>query len=97
MAEKKRIYIVCATGVATSSMLKVKINEFFEDKPVDIKVNQYRVTELSPSRIDADVIVATTGVPDDIKEVVPVIDGTPLVTGRGERETLERLLELLTE
>ncbi len=93
--ERKKVYIVCATGIATSTMLRVKIEEFLKDRGIDVVVNQYRVTELAPSRVDADVIVATTGMPDEFAGVVPVINGVPLITGVGEDQTLQEILETL--
>lgn len=95
MARKKKVYIVCATGIATSSMLRVKIEDFLRRKGIDATVNQYRVTELTPSRVDADVIVATTGMPAEFTRVVPVINGVPLITGKGEKEVLQELLDVL--
>lgn len=95
MAEQKRIYIVCATGIATSTMLRVKIEDFLRRKGINATVNQYRVTELTPSRVDADVIVATTGMPAELARVVPVINGVPLITGQGEDKVLQELLDIL--
>lgn len=96
MAEEKKVYIVCATGIASSTMVRVKLEEFFQQKGINAAIHQYRITELAPSRIDADVIVATTGgVPDDIAAVVPVVDGVPLITGIGEDKILQELLDIL--
>lgn len=95
MTKEKRIYIVCATGIATSTMLRVKIEEFLKRKGINVTVNQYRVTELTPSRVDADVIVATTGMPAEFSKVVPVINGIPLITGQGEDKVLQELLDVL--
>lgn len=91
----KKVYVVCATGIATSTMLRVKIEAFLQDHGVDVQLSQHRVTELSPSRLDADVIVATTGMPDEFADVVPVVNGLPLITGQGEGDTLQKLLEIL--
>jgi PTS system galactitol-specific IIB component len=91
----KRVYVVCATGVATSTILRMKIDEFLRVRGIDAQVTQFRVTELSPSRLDADVIVATTSVPEELAEVVPVINGIPLITGQGEDQALQRLLHIL--
>jgi PTS system galactitol-specific IIB component len=91
----KKVYVVCATGIATSTMLRLKIEEFLTANGIEVEINQYRVTELSPSRVDADAIVATTGMPAEFTEVVPVINGLPLITGVGENEALQELLQVL--
>lgn len=91
----KRIYLVCGTGIATSSMLRAKIEDYLEDHGIRAKITQYRVAELNASRIDADLIVATTIIPADIKEVVTVLDGIPLITGIGQDKFYQELLKLL--
>lgn len=91
----KKVYVVCATGIATSTMLRVKIEKFLLQHGIEASIQQYRVTELTPSRVDADVIVATTGMPDEFAEVVPVVNGLPLITGVGEKEALEEILRIL--
>jgi PTS system galactitol-specific IIB component len=93
----KTVYLVCATGIATSSMLRVKVIDFLESKGIDVEVVQYRVAELSPDRIKADVIVATLAIPPEIEEVVPVINGLSLLTGIGEEETLEAIAKVLSD
>ena len=93
----KTVYLVCATGIATSSMLRVKVQDFLESRGIDIEVFQYRVAEMFPERISADVIVATTSMPPEITEKFTVISGLPLLTGIGEEETLEAIADALTD
>lgn len=93
----KSVYVVCATGVATSTMLRLKIENYLRDRGIDAEVKQFRVTELSPSRTQADAIVSTAQMPDEYQEIAPVIDGVPLITGVGEKETLEALYNVLKE
>lgn len=91
----KKIYLVCATGIATSTMLRVKIENYLREKGIKASINQYRVTELFPDRIDADVIVSTTEIPAEIEAKAPVISGLPLVTGVGEEEVMEKVVAIL--
>ncbi len=93
----KTVYLVCATGIATSSMLRVKVQDYLESKGIDIEVFQYRVAEMFPERITADVIVATTSMPPEVTEKFTVISGLPLLTGIGEEETLEAIANALTD
>jgi len=95
MTSPKKIYLVCATGIATSTMLRLRVEAFLEQHHVEATVRQYRVAELSPSRVDADVIIATTSIPDDIRAKAPVVDGLPLVTGIGQAEALQKMLDIL--
>jgi len=93
----KKIYVVCASSIATSTILRVKIERYFEEKNIPIKVLQYRVTELSADRLDADVIVATTEIPEDIRAKVPVFNGVPLITGIGQQAVLEEVEKIILE
>jgi len=93
--QPKKIYLVCATGIATSTMLRLRVEAFLQERGVEATVRQYRVAELNPKLIDADVIIATTSIPDDIRAKAPVVDGIPLVTGVGQAEALQRMLDIL--
>lgn len=91
----KTVYVVCATGIATSTMLRLKIAEFLEERGIEANVLQFRVAELSPDRVDADAIVATTEIPREFKKVTKVINGLSLITGIGQDKTLEELARAL--
>jgi len=93
----KTVYLVCATGIATSSMLKVKVLDYLESKGIDVELFQYRVAEMFPDRIKADVIVSTTSMPPEVEEQFTVISGLPLLTGIGEEETLEAIAKALSD
>jgi len=91
----KKIYLVCATGIATSTMVRLRVEGFLREQGVEAAVQQMRVTELHPDRIDADLIIATTSIPADVRGRAQVVDGIPLITGQGANETLRRVLEIL--
>ncbi len=91
----KKIFLVCASGIATSSMLRVKVQDYLEENGIDAVVTQFRIAELTPDRIDADVIVATTSIPPEIEEAFCCINGIPLLTGIGEEEVLEEIAKAL--
>ncbi|MCA0250798.1 MAG: PTS sugar transporter subunit IIB [Actinobacteria bacterium] len=91
----KKVYVVCAAGVATSTMVRMKVEDFLRERGIDAHVTQYRVSELSVDRVDADAIVSTTGMPDEFAEVVPVLNGVALLTGIGQQAVLEELAEVL--
>jgi PTS system galactitol-specific IIB component len=93
----KTVYLVCATGIATSSMLKVKVLDYLESKGIEVELFQYRVAEMFPDRIKADVIVSTTSMPPEVEEQFTVISGLPLLTGIGEEETLEAIAKALSD
>lgn len=91
----KKIFVVCASSVATSTILRVKLEKYFEERSIPVKVTQHRVTELSVDRLDADLIVATTEIPDEIKQKVPVVNGISMITGIGQKEVMAKIEEIL--
>lgn len=93
----KKIYIVCATGIATSTMVRMRVEDFLSSQGIPATFTQARVGELSADRIEADLIVATTGMPPEFAEVVPVVSGVPFLTGIGEDAALEQIKKALTE
>ncbi len=93
----KTVYVVCATGVATSTMLRLKVERFLEEQGIQANVRQFRVTEISPERTYADVILATTEIPPEFEKVATVINGISLITGIGQTETLQNLARALQE
>lgn len=93
----KTVYVVCATGIATSTMLRLKVERFLEEQGIQANVRQYRVTEISPERTNADVILATTEIPPEFEKVATIINGISLITGIGQTETLQNLARALQE
>ena len=93
----KKVYIVCATGIATSTMVRMRVEEYLGQQGIKATFTQARVGELSADRIDADLIVATTGMPPEFSKVVPVVSGVPFLTGFGEEAALEQIKKALTE
>lgn len=91
----KTVYVVCATGIATSTMLRLKVVNFLEEQGIEARVLQYRVTELSPDRMEADIILATTEIPPEFDKMARVINGISLITGIGQEETLQELAHAL--
>lgn len=90
----KKILVICGTGVATSTMVASAIKEHCAAAGIDVTVSQGKVMDLLSGDPDADVIVATTPVPDTI--TIPVVPGLPLLTGIGADATLAQVLSHLS-
>lgn len=93
----KKVLIVCATGIATSTMVRMRVEEYLGERGIAARFAQARVGELSADRIDADLVVATTGMPPEFSAVVPVINGVPFLTGVGEDAALTEIAAALTD
>ena len=93
----KTVYVVCATGIATSTMMRLKVEKFLEEQGIEARVLQYRVTELSPDRTLADDSLATTEIPAEFEKLATVINGISLITGVGQSKTLQELADALKD
>lgn len=89
----KRILVACGNGVATSTMVASKIRDFAAKNGVQITTEQTKLLEV-PSKGDNYDLVVATGVFDG-KINTPVISGFPLLTGIGEDEVLNEILEAI--
>ncbi|MGJ3508679.1 PTS sugar transporter subunit IIB [Enemella sp. A6] len=85
----KRILVVCGTGVATSTVVVSKVREHLAAKGIDADVSQGKVMDLIGGNVDADLIVATTEVPESV--TVPSVAALPLLTGVGEEAVFEEI------
>ena len=91
---QKHILVICATGVATSTVVVHKIKEFCKSKGVEVTISQAKVADILRGQVKADFIVATTEIPASV--TIPVVKGLPFLTGVGLDGTyaeIEALLE----
>lgn len=88
----KKLLIICGTGIATSTVVRVKIEKWLCEMHMENKIKLYQ-SKLSNEidRLDEyDLILSTIIVPGSIKE--NVIDGIPLLTGMNEDDVYQKIL-----
>lgn len=90
---RKRVLVICGTGVATSTVVATSIRDHCEALGIDVDVQQGKVMDLMGDAPDVDVIVATTSVPDSVS--VPVVAGLPFLTGIGRDQALDDVVSHL--
>lgn len=93
----KKVLIMCGTGVATSTIVKVKFTKWLREKNLvnKVKLYQSKMSDEIGRLNEYDIILSAIIVPDQIKEAV--IDGIPLLTGIGEEEVYQKILEKMNE
>lgn len=89
----KKVLIICGTGVATSTVVAMKVREHLDAEGVHAEVVQGKVMDLVAGGTVADLIVSTTEVPAEV--AVPVIRALPLLTGVGQEEVLDQIADAL--
>lgn len=89
----KKILIMCGTGVATSTIVKVKITKWLCEKNLENKVKLYqsKMSHEIDRLNEYDIIISAIIVPNRIKE--KVIDGIPLLTGIDDEAVYQKVLE----
>jgi galactitol PTS system EIIB component len=95
MAEQKRILIVCGTGIATATVAAEKVMSALKARGLNVVTSQCHSME-SPGKVDTfkpHAIVATTPVRKDLG--VRVFKGIPFLTGIGEQEVINQLVDHL--
>lgn len=89
MGERKRILIVCGTGIATSTVVAQKVKEYCEAQGFEVAIDQAKVMETLRGADDYDLVVSTTQLPSSVS--TPSVNGLPFLTGVGVDQTLEEI------
>jgi PTS system galactitol-specific IIB component len=95
----KTIIVCCGSSMITSTVARKKIEEYMKTQGIEVKVIQCKFAEVA-GNIDMyhpDLIVPTGSLKPELAKGVPVIKGTPFITGIGEQETLAQIKETLTK
>ena len=91
----KSIVLACGSGVATSTAVANKISKLLDDNGYS---GQYKITlcsiqEAKSKCANADMLIATTVIPDDIP--CPAINGVPFLLGVGTEAAEKQILDLM--
>ena len=90
----KKVLVICGTGVATSTMVATTVKDRCAAAGIEVSVSQGKVMDLLSGDPDADVIVATTSVPESV--TVPVVAGLPFLTGMGVDAAMDEVIAHLS-
>ncbi len=90
---RKRVLILCGTGIATSTVMATKVREYCAQQGIDVDIDQTKVMETLRGIEGYDLVVSTTQVPSSV--TAPVVNGLPFITGVGLDATLQEIGERL--
>lgn len=93
---RKKIYVCCGTGIATSTVIAKKLEDFLKAEGIDFEISQYIVSDI-PSRVRTskpDLVVSSTYINSDLGDV-PVVIGQSFLTGINQEETKQEILDSL--
>lgn len=93
ITQKKKVIVACIGAVATSTLVAGKIQRLADENQINIEICQCRIVEIPSNLDEACLIIPTARVSRDYG--VPVVTGTPFITGIGLEEAEEKVLEYL--
>lgn len=90
----KKVLVACGNGIATSTVVAQKIREACKENGIDVSVTQCKLLEVESKAAQYDLMV-TTGMFTGGNVTIPVIGAISLLTGFGEEETMQEILDKL--
>lgn len=93
---KKEVVVACGKGLATSSMVILKVNDILMENNIKANVTKCSLKELSKYDGKADLIITTMKVDKD-KYVSPVVIGNALLVGFNEEPIVKEIVEVLSK
>ena len=90
----KKVIVACAGAIATSTVVATRIKELAKRNNINVYICQVRMSEIA-SYVDSNtvLIIPTARVKREFG--VPVIVGTPFISGIRLPETEEKILQIL--
>lgn len=92
---KVRILVVCGSGVATSMHVAYKLREYFRKAKVPTIIDGAGNNELAGRIANYDIVLSNAEV--TVKTDKPVFNAVPMLTGIGEKELVEKVIEKARE
>lgn len=89
----KKIVIACGAGLATSSMVKDKVEEILKMNNIKVKIIQCTLTEVDTYDGDVDLIITTMKVRKKYES--PVISGSAYLSGVNEDVITKQIIDIL--
>ena len=92
---KYRLHVlcVCGSGIVTSSMLLVRVQDIFDEEKISCSVDTTSPNEMESilASRSVDLIVSTTPITERKNIKCPIILGHALLSGQGEDEVVEEI------
>ena len=90
----KTVIVSCGTGIATSTVVAVAIEQACKKEGLSVNVKQCKAAELPMILADgADLVVTTSTMRFD--PVIPVIKGLAFLTGIGKDQVMAQIMDVL--
>lgn len=94
MKKNVKILIVCGSGIATSTMVAVKVKEMLAEHGINATTKQVAAGDYKRDIEGCDLIVSTAKLQNP---PLPMVLGVSYIMGRGVEETNQELLKIINE
>lgn len=91
----KRIIVACGSGIATSTIVNSKISELLDSRGIKYELIQCSINQIDSYLSNSDLIVSSMQIMKDYP--IPKISGMPYLTGIGEEELNNQIIEILSK
>lgn len=93
---KKRIYVCCGSGIATSTVIAKKVKEALDANHISYTLEQCTVQQIASkvATLKPDLIISSAQVTSDVQGV-PVVMGRSFLTGIKKQETIDEILTIV--
>lgn len=89
----KTIIIACGSGIATSTMISMRVEELLNSNNIPNEIIQCSINEIDNYEDRGDVIVSSTQLQNEYS--IPTVMGIGFISGIGADEAENQLLEIL--
>ena len=89
-----KVIVACGSGVATSQTVASKVDKLLKERNVSAEVEAVDIKSINTFIKSADVYVAITKPKE--KYDIPVIDGIAFLTGMGQEEELQKIIDAIS-
>ena len=89
----KTVIVACGAGLATSSMVKQKIQDIFKKNGISANIIQCTLNEVETYDDKADLIITTMRVRKKFK--APFISGSAYLSGVNEEQVTQQIVDAL--
>lgn len=90
-----KIIVACGSGVATSQTVANKLSKLLAERGIDADVEAVDIRSLKHYIKSADAYVSVVKVDEDYG--IPVFNGVAFLTGMGQDEELDKLVEAVKD
>lgn len=94
--KRKRIYVCCGSGIATSTVIAKKVKDALDKEGIPYIVDQFTVQQISSkvAMLKPDLIVSSAQITTDVQGV-PVVMARAFLTGINKQDTIDEILYVL--